>query len=295
MRRRSCCKLYGDILTYRQPKLFCILTCTDRRRMKSEDTVFFSLAPCFFLFFLFFRQTQHEAFGTDVQSERDITQRIDEDISAQVLLLSVPSCKEIYNVSCWTSLCVCVCAWCERAGEKSRAQEETLSFLIRSIYTDTPECALAETFHKLLFVDKVAWRERDRARRVHEYNNAYWPILYFPAVVLNSLSWCQSMDSDAHVHIVCSFVSVGTRRVPCRARTHAAHKYTHKQAAWKARNCRNEWECVWFGWRSKKYFRFSFKIHFATFVSSSCLCVCVWASANVCVLFATEFHANECT
>lgn len=58
-------------------------------------------------FFFFFRLTHHEAFGTDVQSERDIMQRIDEDISAQVLALSVPSCKEIYNVSCRTS-CACV-------------------------------------------------------------------------------------------------------------------------------------------------------------------------------------------
>lgn len=67
------------------------------------------------------RLTHHEAFGTDVQSERDITQRIDEDISARVLVLSVPSCKEIYNVSCCTGLRSCVCA-----------RDETLSFVIRS-------------------------------------------------------------------------------------------------------------------------------------------------------------------
>lgn len=65
--------------------------------MNGEDTYFLFCSSSL---------THHEAFGTDVQSERDITQRIDEDISAQVLVLSIPSCKEIYNVSCYVFECV---------------------------------------------------------------------------------------------------------------------------------------------------------------------------------------------
>lgn len=91
---------------------------------------------------------------------------------------------------------------CVRCGVVRAATILSVYIKSRSISAMCSLADLPEMFHKLFhYVYSVLGTRYMNIMLTGQY-------LYFPAAVLNSLSWCQPMDLDAHVHIVCSSVDL---------------------------------------------------------------------------------------